>query len=70
MTLAELTTSAQEFIKIGYWTAQCSCKKHSTMKWARVAPSDMAKVAFLIQADPFTEAGAKAINCNIMTRLV
>jgi hypothetical protein len=69
MTLTAITASVNQNFKLGYATVMCDCKKHSDKKWVRVATQDYAKVAFLLQASPFTQKGAKAINCNILDRI-
>lgn len=53
---------------ISRWFAFCECSQHAG-KTAYISPSNVAKVSFLLQADPFTERGAKAINHDILNRL-
>lgn len=58
-----------ESFGIKSWSAICTCKTHASKGMVRVSTQNLAKVAFLTQADPFTESGAKKINHDIMNRV-
>ena len=53
---------------VSKWFAFCECSQHAG-KTVYISPSNLAKVSFLLQADPFTPQGAKAINHDILNRL-
>ena len=64
MTLEQITTAMA--VGSAFWTAtECKCKEHKGHAWVRVAKADAAKLAYELQVNPFTAAGAKALNCAI-----
>lgn len=67
MTYTELLNQLQQQ-GLTKWHAMCDCGKHTTND-AYISVENLAKVAFLLKAEPFTQKGAKAINHDILNRI-